>query len=299
MKGKWYILFFILLFNVQATLSNEVVDTVTVDSINYELFSDGTAAVLGERGQATYTELDYGKGFTKGLHTGVIASFIKYDNKKYKVVGIESFAFYNCESLTRIDIPGSVKYINDFAFALSSLKEVTIAEGMTWIGGFIFWHCYSLKKCVIPESVTFIGGYAFGGCYYLTNVELPANLTTINKGTFSSCSSLTHVTLPKKLENVGEYAFSSCYKLTSLILPEGLKTITTDAFENCSNLTKIQIPSTVTSIGKDAFTSCPNISDITCHIVKPFAINDTTFDSITYKQATLRVADVLAYKTTK
>ena len=55
---------------------------------------------------------------------------------------IGNHAFYNCKSLTNINISNGVMSIGDNAF-----------EG-----------CISLKSIKIPDSITSIGDYAFGEC---------------------------------------------------------------------------------------------------------------------------------------
>ena len=68
--------------------------------------------------------------------------------KRKKVICIRSEAFANC----------------------SSLKSITIPEGVKWIERFAFSGCSGLTSITIPESVTLIGGGAFSGCSNLTNI---------------------------------------------------------------------------------------------------------------------------------
>ena len=68
--------------------------------------------------------------------------------QKRGTASIGNNAFYNCYSLTQINIPDSV----------------------TSIGGYAFYSCYSLTQINIPDSVTSIGGSAFRcpqGCRWL------------------------------------------------------------------------------------------------------------------------------------
>jgi len=88
-----------------------------------------------------------------------------------KNYAIYKYAFYDCDSLTRIEIPASV----------------------TSIGSSAFEDCDSLTRIEIPASVTSIGDEAFSGCSTLTRIEIPASVTSIGYSAFGGCNSLTRV----------------------------------------------------------------------------------------------------------
>lgn len=62
---------------------------------------------------------------------------------KENTIAIADYAFSNCENITEITIPDTVKSIGNYAFL----------------------YCNSLIEITIPESVTNIGDYAFGYYY--------------------------------------------------------------------------------------------------------------------------------------
>jgi len=152
-----------------------------------------------------------------------------------------------------------------------------------------FIGCTSLKSVTIPEGVTSIGGSAFSGCTSLKSVTIPSSVTSIYSTAFNSCSSLTAINVDSSnahyssLNGVlfdkaqtqlvcypagktGEYtilegvtyiygsAFSDCTGLTSIILPSSITSIGGSAFSGCT-MTSITIPEGVTSIGNYAFSS--------------------------------------------
>ena len=79
-------------------------------------------------------------------------------------------SFYECDSLTTINIGNAVQSIPNYAFSTcKSLTSVTIPEGITSIGLQAFRYCSSLKSVTIPESITHIGDNAFSNCTFFTN----------------------------------------------------------------------------------------------------------------------------------
>ena len=91
-------------------------------------------------------------------------------------------------------VPDSVTLIEDSAFALSSLREVIISDGVTTIGYEAFHQCLSLKTVTISNSVTAIDDRAFFGCDSLQ--------TAYYKGTQQDWEQVTVAELNEQLLNV-------------------------------------------------------------------------------------------------
>ena len=201
------------------------------------------------------------------------------ENSQLTSIGNE--VFYNCSSLTSIEIPNSVKTIgvisaiSNGAFeGCSNLKTVTFGENsqLTSIGNNVFYNCSSLTNIEIPNSVTSIGSGAFNGCSSLTSIEIPNSVTWLyfnnyhHRGAFENCSSLTNVTFEEnsQLTFIVEYTFSGCSSLTNVTFGKDsqLTSIGDEVFYNCSSLTNIEIPNSVTSIGSGAFYNCSSLTSI-------------------------------------
>ena len=168
------------------------------------------------------------------------------------LVHINTGRFSNCNNLTSVILPASLKEIWNMAF----------------------YKCSSLTSITIPSSVTSIQEYAFEGCGGLTgSITIPSGVTSIREHAFSGCSGLTSVTIPSGVTSIGQGAFDGCSGLTgSITIPSGVTSIGNCTFNGCSGLTSITIPSSVTSIGVYAFCKCSKLSDVT------FADTESSWD---------------------
>lgn len=95
------------------------------------------------------------------------------------VEGIESFAFYECENISQINLPTTMKNIGELAF----------------------FNCYNLKGVELPEGVKRIGNGAFTSCVLLDTVIIPESVDKIGTDLFYGCGSLKRLALPKKFKN--------------------------------------------------------------------------------------------------
>ena len=140
------------------------------------------------------------------------------------VTKIGENAFYDCKSLTSIEIPANVTSIDYGAF----------------------YNCSSLTSISIPSSVTSIRTSAFYSCSGLTSIEIPANVTSIDYGAFEDCSGLETVTFGEnsKLKIIGNYVFRYCSSLTSISIPSSVTSIGSNAFQYCRSLTSMRIEAT-------------------------------------------------------
>ena len=258
--------------------------TATVDSYTY------TYSVLN--GQA---EIGTSNAWTRAVspsptgHVSVPSSL-----GGFPVVGIGTYAFYNCGYSLKLDghlegvtIPEGVVSIGEYAFAdCYYLEDVTIPEGVAAIGEYAFRNCSKLEEVTIPESVTSIGQYAFQWCGGLKRVHI-SNLTAwcqikfdYNANPLRQAHELylngervTKLVLPEGLKAVGTDAFAGCTGLTEVTIRDGVTAIGGSAFAGCSGLTGVTIPSHVTDIGDAAFSDCSGLTEMVIpHSVKAIGV---------------------------
>lgn len=172
-------------------------------------------------------------------------------------------AFYGCNSLKSIRIPGSVKKVPYKGFInCDSLEDLILEDGIEEILGAAFYQCDSLESVKIPASVTSIDGYVstdatdcggFGTCKKLKSVyfEEGSKLVYLGPCAFGSCSSLEYINLPDTLTQISYYAFEKC-GLREIVIPDSVVSIGDRAF-GYTPLDKITIGSGLSQIDKWAF----------------------------------------------
>lgn len=184
-------------------------------------------------------------------------------------------AFINCERITSITIPSTVKKIGVEAFR----------------------NCTALKEFAVPTSLEHMGASAFENCSSLTEFNLPSTITELSESVFSSCSQLTKLDITH-ITYIGKYALFNCKKLEVVInglndsyevvdsilykkgqteiirypsslkndtftVPSTVKVICEGAFQNCGSLKTLIIPTTVEEIQINSIVDCDSLENIT------------------------------------
>ena len=84
--------------------------------------------------------------------------------------------------------------------------NVVVSEGITTLGKQAFFMT-SVREISLPEGLKYIKEQCFWNCLSLTKVGLPNTLKTIGKEAFRNCTSLFEITLPKSLTKIASGAF--------------------------------------------------------------------------------------------
>lgn len=170
--------------------------------------------------------------------------------------------FYNCTSLKSITQFGGEQnyYVGDYAFhGCSSLKSLSLNDGLTDVGFGALAGCSSLESLTLPKYGWSHFSYIFGseqydGSYlvqprYIQNIGYSSYCYTTN---YYVPSSLRSVKLTQ-IESIGLSAFEGCYTLREIELPNTLTQIGYRAFWDCWGLEVISIPTSVVTINTGNF----------------------------------------------
>jgi len=189
-----------------------------VDGIYYSRISatevEVTNKVFSDQNYAAYT----------GSIT--IPASVTYNGKTFSVVSIGDYAFRDCASITSITIPSSVRSIKSFAFFnYNAMTNVNMPASVTEIGMGAFEGCASLTQMVLPKGIVAIENETFFGCKSLKGVVIPSSVTSVGEEAFSRCASLISIyCLAKTAPECEPNAFSKVDRTwCTLYIPKGSK----------------------------------------------------------------------------
>ena len=149
------------------------IDGVEVTEIGYHAFSDEKPVDFPAKRTGLKSHLRF--SFNDNIREVIIPDSVEK---------IGAFAFDDCENLTNVNMPSSLREIELDAFSDTKIKELDLPEGMTKID----YH-------------------AFAFSYYLEKVTLPDSIEEIDRAAFDTCRNLKEINVPAGLKRVGEYAF--------------------------------------------------------------------------------------------
>ena len=207
-------------------------EIVVENGVKYMIYNNTRFAIMGNNVYAG----------VKTITSDNVFKYIIYENDE---VVIDSLLNKNLQTIDLTALPYVVTEIANRVFEGSSVRTITLNEGLTKIGDYAFRNS-QLQSIVIPSTVTEIGRYAFAECYNLRSVELGDDIVRIKEGTFQNTHSLSSINFPAKLKYIEKYAFQYS-QIRDVVLPQGLLFIGQYAFFG-GNVQSVFIPSTVKTI---------------------------------------------------
>ncbi len=203
------------------------------------------------------------------VYEGMFADCTSLDKVNFEALSeIRGYAFENT-AFTEIDIPDTVKLVDDVFANCKKLEKATVGNGSSHL----FDGCTNLKEaivrkntaeymfndCVNLEKVTLlsnwvIADYMFKNCEKLTTIDSRVVRTgtssnEISAGAFFNCKSITTDEVLALLDKskwleIERYAFYGCSSLTSFdkFTEFTINEIGSYAFANCTGFDKIVLP---------------------------------------------------------
>ncbi|MBO5295050.1 MAG: leucine-rich repeat protein [Clostridia bacterium] len=157
----------------------------------------------------------------------------EYEGKPVTKIG--EAAFFGHTTMLSIELPDTIKSIENSVFDGCLFKSITI-----------------------PDSVEKIGEGAFSCCLELESVTFGAGLKTIGGSAFDS-TALKRVVIPANVETVGDTAFIGCAQLEEVVIQDGVTSIGREAFAMCDKLKTVILPNTLADMGNNVFKDSPAI----------------------------------------
>lgn len=254
--------------------ADKSLENITIDeknpywtSVDGMLYSkDLSEIVFCPRGRKTAKVLD------SVTTIGRYAFFMCFDLTKVELPAglkvVSEQAFHYCEALVDCVLPAGLERVENSGFF--GCEEWTgvddIPSSVTFIGDYAFAECKG-TKLVIPEGNTSIGKFAFYGYEETLNeILLPTTLRTLGDSAFAWAKNVKEIVIPEGVTYIGEECFGITNSLEKLTLPSTLKSIGKDAFKlghgTENKLSEVYIPASVTSIASNAFSGRDGIKII-------------------------------------
>lgn len=206
-------------------------------------------------------------------------------------------AFEDCTGLTEINVPQSVKTIDEGAFSgCSSLlryvapfiggqaNEIEATEKTTF--GYVFgkeqksyttattqyYSSVGANTYYVPDSLIYVESTLYSNVYYgmfhnckkLVTVKMNSNtgIQTVDRHEYNSAGDIVSTTSVVNGSVLGVNAFRGCSSLGSVTLPEQVLYIDDNAFNGCVQLRSFTISRYVTGIGESAFANCEWLTNV-------------------------------------
>jgi len=199
------------------------------------------------------------------------------------VISVGKHAFYNCQRLTRVVLPPSLRIAENNPF--SNLPRLRIEnrsphfvfqDGALYdkTMGTLFYYEQSWESDVleIPEGVRIIGRHSFYNCRNLKSLSIPSSVAIIGYNPFAGCSSLmirnkspAYICQDGGLYDSDMRAlinYSIARKDTEFSVPSSVSLIGRSAFFHSQHLQQVHLPPGLETIDRSAFAGCRELRQV-------------------------------------
>jgi hypothetical protein len=190
------------------------------------------------------------------------------------IIAIGPYAFAGATGFKTVDIPRSVRYILEGAFAFCPLKKISIPASVTLLYDNPFLGCSDVESITVQEGNPVYSSPA-GSNAIISNgndvrvireVEVTEMLDYFHELKYLDRRPATlihgcrNTVIPSSANVIGYRSFAFCNGLESMVIPESVTTVEHDAFLKCPDLKELVIPASVTKFAKSDY--CPNLEKI-------------------------------------
>ncbi len=216
---------------------------------------------------------------------------------------IDGFAFQFCSRLTEVEFEAGsqLKVINEYAFCRTALSYLTIPESANEICPVAFCHNKNMTDLVLPKNITKIS-VQNPFCYNTQLVTMRAEEGNPAFDSRDNCNALIQTAtntliagckttvIPNTVKALGRSSFNNCTDLDSIFIPASVDSIGKYAFYTCTGLKKFTFPSSMKVMADSTFWKATNLEEVISLTAKPFKIDESDFEDVTYNTAVLKVA---------
>ncbi len=189
-------------------------------------------------------------------------------------------AFHSSLSISKLEIPSSLKYLGHFVLSESNIDQNTDYDILTFSGttldefskNVVFGqHSFSLIGKTYNEPINARSAKYIGKTLVLAQDFIAEDFVVVDgtvkiaNAAFLNCEKIKRITIPASVTYIGENAFYSCKNLEEVVI-EGEVTLADSAFLNCSKLKTVS--GKITEVGSYAFYGCTSLQNIDLSGVK-------------------------------
>lgn len=268
-------------------LQNYVLRDIASDSTwMYNILDDSSVRITGYISNVASNVLTISSTLTISNKSYNVVSIGDYafagDNNNYQEIILPStiqdigqYAFYNCKSLKKINLPNSLTSIGKGAFAIEEennkeygLESVNLPNNLTQIDDYAFMNNARLSTINIPSSVSLIGQGILQGTnitqitgnskYKWENDVLVAKDNDQYRIIYVNPNA-KRISINEKITSIDAYVFKNHKNIKSVEL-NNVKVIGVECFVN-SSLSSLSNANLVENTSVDSFTNTPWLED--------------------------------------
>lgn len=220
----------------------------------------------------------------KSLSVGCFScsTIVEADLSMVHISHIPAKIFCNCSNLLIVKLSSFITTINEFAFASTSIQNVSFSWQLDTIKDFAFYNS-SIRTVNLPKNFKSLGAFAYANCLQLKTFDFSASaLKVIPHSCFKNCTSLVTI-IPNNERlifhndslynsgiidfNISNHfsihlqVFGNCMNLRSVNLINVENDVLPNAtFIGCVSLVKVILPDGIKGIYSFAFKDCISLS---------------------------------------